>query len=782
MAESTWSPLVRPVSRGATGRTAYARLLVALVVGVVPAAVLSLGLKGDPSGPGPFVGLAIITMCAATALMYAAATSERTQRVTWAALSVALALSAGVQLANGLAASSSTSLTPSLHLLGLVACLLGLVAQPGVKRSLRGWMSLGIDGWLVGGSLFGILWMREITSERLLMLPPGFRTQALLVMVDFAVVSILVGLARRVPGSKAADAWAFVIAGLLMANGDFYRTFFSPESGGLGRPAYVGSWALAVVLIAAVPWIGDEPPYQSAQPEPPTARTVRLPYALTGVAFIDFVLHVSSGRPVDGVTVVVSLSLIVALQLSLMLLARENLTLYSQAAVQAADFRIRATRDSLTGLPNREEFSGHVERALDGPGRDRVAVLFVDLDGFKDVNDSFGHQAGDGLLVQTAERLSGAVREGDVVARFGGDEFVALLAHCSDEDAVRVAERFREELSRPYKVAGRELVVSASIGLSRPGPSDDADDALRNADLALYQAKAAGRDRVVVFEQSMHTSAVRRLEGAARLRKTLADGRLRLAYQPVVDLRTGSIRGMEALLRFQDDDMTGWTVAEAVAAAEESGLIIPLGLWVLNCATAQIAQWQSVGLDVAVAINVSARQLDGSDFVAEVSRTLARHGVSSSNLHVELTENQLVRDFEDSTRELSRLRALGVKVSLDDFGTGYSSLSYLTQLPLDGLKLDRALVERAGGARDIVPSVLRLGRDLGLSVVAEGVETIEQLIMLREVGATLGQGFLLSHPLGVEDATAILRRGRVPLAIRPEPIFVPHGEMRRQSP
>ena len=779
MAESTWSDVARPAAHGATGRAAYARLLVIMMVALIPAAVLSNWQRVDDGGRGPVVGLTLVTAFAALSLLIAALTGEPHLRLPWVALSIAMFMSAGVQAVSGVSSSSAQTASASLHFIGLGACAVGLVCQPGVKRSIRGWMSLALDGWLVGGSLFGILWMREISPIRLDVLTPGFRVQATLVMMDFAAVSILVGLARRVPASRAAPAWALVVAGILMAKGDFYRTFFSPEWGGLGRPAYVGSWAMAAILVAAIPWFGDGPPYETAQPEPPNARTIRLPYVLVALTFLDFVIHVSSGRPADGATIIVVLSLIAALQISLMLLARENQTLYSQVATQAEDFRVRATRDSLTGLPNREEFSGHVERALSGPGRDRVAVLFVDLDGFKDVNDSFGHQAGDVLLIQTAERLSGVVRAGDVVARFGGDEFVSLLAHCTDADAIRVAERFREELSRPYQVAGRELVVSASIGLARPGPTDDADDALRNADLALYQAKAAGRDRVMVFEPSMHATAVRRLEGAARLRRTLSEGRLKLAYQPIVDLRTGSIRGMEALLRFHDGEFDDWTTAEAVAAAEESGLIVPLGLWVLNEAMTQVAEWRGVGLDVAVAINVSARQLDGTDFVSEVSKTLARYGIPASNLQVELTENQLVRDFEDSTRELSRLRALGIKVSLDDFGTGYSSLSYLTQLPLDGLKLDRALVERAGGARDIVPSVLRLGRDLGLSVIAEGVETIEQLIMLREVGATLGQGFLLSRPLEVDEATAVLRQGRVPLAIRPDPIFVPHGEMRR---
>jgi EAL domain-containing protein (putative c-di-GMP-specific phosphodiesterase class I) len=312
-------------------------------------------------------------------------------------------------------------------------------------------------------------------------------------------------------------------------------------------------------------------------------------------------------------------------------------------------------------------------------------------------------------------------------------------------------------------VAGREVVVSASIGLARPAPGEDAEDALRNADLALYRAKSGGRDRVAVYEPEMHATALRRLDGAARLRQALAQDRLQLAYQPIVDLRTGAVYAMEALLRFDADDLPGWSVSEAVAAAEESGLIVPIGRWVLDAAVAQLGEWTRAGRTVRVAVNVSARQLEAGGLVGLVEDALERHAVPAGLLSLEITEHQLVRDLAHSTAELGRLRQLGVRIALDDFGTGYSSLSYLPRLPLDGLKVDRELVMRVGGARDTVPAVLRLGRDLGLTVVAEGIETVDQLVLLRAAGCTLGQGFLLSRPLDAASASALVDGGRVAL-------------------
>jgi len=260
---------------------------------------------------------------------------------------------------------------------------------------------------------------------------------------------------------------------------------------------------------------------------------------------------------------------------------------------------------------------------------------------------------------------------------------------------------------------------------------------------------------------------------AARLRGALARGRLRLAYQPIVDLGSGEIYGMEALLRFDGSDLPGWAVADAIAAAEESGLIVQIGRWVLDAGVRQLGSWLHAGYDTRLSINVSARQLETGKLADEVRGTLEKYGVPAAALTLEITEHQLVRDLEHSTRELTALRGLGVRIALDDFGTGYSSLSYLPRLPLDSLKIDRDLVSRVGGARDTVPAVLRLGRDLALTVVAEGIESVDQLLLLRAAGCSLGQGYLFARPLDPSTATTFVAEGRILLA----PSVISQGRM-----
>ena len=497
----------------------------------------------------------------------------------------------------------------------------------------------------------------------------------------------------------------------------------------------------------------------------PTATMARSfgPFIAAGTAVAAASLAWAYGRPPDPVLAVVVVTLLISIVAGQVLLGLDHARLVDQVSHQAALFRDRATRDGLTGLPNRDEFSGRVELALAGPSRGHIAVLFVDLDGFKDVNDSFGHAVGDELLVEAATRLSRDVRERDVVARFGGDEFVALLTDCSDEVALEVAERLRASLSQPYHVAGHEVVVSASIGLARPDAEDDAEAALRNADLALYRAKESGRDRVTVYEPAMHAGVMRRMETAALLRQSLAFDAFTLAFQPVVDLRTGSVHAMEALLRLEGFDLGPRGVAELIETAEETGLMPALGGWVLDSAVQQLAVWRAAGCDVRVAVNVSARQLESPDFVRLVRNTLLCHRVPPSSLVLEITESHFVRDVDASAHELERLREVGVRLALDDFGTGYSSLSYLPRLPIDQLKIDRELVRRVGDARDTVPTVLQLGRDLGLSVVAEGIETPAQLALLRAAGATHGQGHLFAPALDRIRATAVVRAGFIPL-------------------
>jgi diguanylate cyclase (GGDEF)-like protein len=732
------------------------------------------------AGAWPFLLLGLLTLLAAASMAVAAWRCTGRLRWAWGLLAAASAITAYLH-----ATLAYTAEPPGSVVLRLTATVLAgaaIVAFPGTVRSPSRWLLLGLDGWLLGGSMFIGLWLFSVSPARLEAAPDGLLLGSGWVLTDLALASVVFALTRRLPAHARAGGIALSITAALMSNGDLYRAFFSASGWGTnGRAAYLGSWTAAVVIAGATPWIARSP-FAAVVDTDSQRRAMRLPYVAACVAIAAAMVAWTLGRPPDPMLGFVVVTLLASIVSSQTLLGIENARLVAQVSEQAELFRVRATRDELTGLPNRGEFTGRVDAVLRTESPGRVAVLFVDLDGFKDVNDSFGHAVGDDLLVEAAARLSHDVRERDVVARFGGDEFVALLTDCSDEVAAEVAERLRSSLSRPYVVEGREIVVSASIGLARPTSVDDAESALRNADLALYRAKSGGRDRVAVYEPEMHASVLRRLDGAARLRKALAEDRLHVAYQPVVDLRTGAVYGMEALLRFDGADLPGWSVADAVAAAEESGLIVPIGRWVLDAAVTRLGEWVRAGHTMRVAVNVSARQLETGTLAHEVREALEHHAVPPDLLCLEITEHQLVRSLEESTRELARIRQLGVRVALDDFGTGYSSLSYLPRLPLDGLKVDRELVMRVGGARDTVPAVLRLGRDLGLTVVAEGIETVDQLVLLRAAGCTLGQGYLLSRPLDAAAASSLLAVGRVALPAEAIPsgrVFVSDDETGR---
>jgi diguanylate cyclase (GGDEF)-like protein len=748
-------------------------MLAALVLAILP----WLAERNPDFSGWPFAYLGGLTLVAAVSMAVAGWLAHGRLRVAWWVLAASSVLAAYLHASLGFTPKPPPN--EALRGIAVLVASAALVAFPGTVRGIRRWLMLALDGWLLGGSLFVLLWLATVSSTRLATAPDGLLEGSGWVLIDLAMASVIFALTRRIPAFARAGAIALAVAAAFMANGDLYRAFFSMHGWSANaRAAYVASWTVAVVLAGATPWIVRSP-FARVVADPDSRRPVRVPYVAACSAVAAAVVAWSLGRPPDLMLAAVVVSLLVSILASQTLLGVENTRLVAQVSRQADLFRDRATRDILTGLPNRGEFTGRVELALTGPLRGQVAVLFVDLDGFKDVNDSFGHAVGDELLVEAANRLSLDVRERDIVARFGGDEFVALLTDCSDAVALEVAERLRESLSRPYLVAGREVVVSASIGLARPGIDDDAESALRNADLALFSAKEAGRDRVAVYRPEMHVNALRRLDGAARLRKALAQDRLQLAFQPIVDLRTGAVYGMESLLRFDSDDLPGWTVSDAIAAAEEGGLIVPIGKWVLDASVRQLAAWRAAGHETRLSVNVSARQLETGDLVDDVKRALATYEVPASSLSLEITEHQLVRDLDDSTRELTRLRQLGVRVALDDFGTGYSSLSYLPRLPLDALKIDRDLVRRVGGARDTIPAVLRLGRDLGLTVVAEGIETADQLVLLREAGCTLGQGYLLARPLDPVAATAVVAVGRIPLPVEAAPparIFVSDSE------
>jgi diguanylate cyclase (GGDEF)-like protein/PAS domain S-box-containing protein len=427
-----------------------------------------------------------------------------------------------------------------------------------------------------------------------------------------------------------------------------------------------------------------------------------------------------------------------------------------------------ANHDGLTGLPNRTLLRDRVEQAIAHARRlqSHVALMFVDLDQFKLVNDSWGHNAGDTLLLEIASRLKTAVRDGDTVARLGGDEFVVLLQDLAQPgDCTLVARKIESALEAPVEVAGRPVRVTASIGIATfPGDGDDLDALLQCADAAMYQAKDAGRNGYQYYSSEMGAAARARVEIEGGLREALERNELLLHFQPQVRLRDGAVQGCEALLRWQRPGRGLVSPADFIPVAEESGLIVPIGDWVLRAACKEAAAWTQSGLGpMKVAVNLSSRQFWRGSVTDAVRAALDESGLPATQLEVEITESVLARDLDQVMRTLEQLRRMGVCVTIDDFGTGYSSLSYLRSLPIQKLKIDKSFVHGIPGDRQataLVGEIIRLAHVLSLEVVAEGVESAAQGRFLRDAGCEAMQGYFFSRPMPAVDCAAMLRAGR----------------------
>ncbi len=426
--------------------------------------------------------------------------------------------------------------------------------------------------------------------------------------------------------------------------------------------------------------------------------------------------------------------------------------------------RHQVYHDALTGLPNRRLFNDRLEMAIAYAHRHRemVAILFIDLDNFKNINDSSGHQVGDLFLKDVAQRLEICCRDGDTVARFGGDEFVMILPDVMGTAAAgTIARRILHALAEPLRIRGYELFTSASIGVTfYPTDGGDVETLVKNADLAMYRAKERGKGNYTLYTETMSASVLRRIELENGLRNALKWDEFRLFYQPKIDIRDRRITGTEALIRWRRGNGELVSPGEFIPLAEETDLIIDIGEWVLRTACAQTRRWQEAGFEgLTVAVNVSGRQFQDEGLPDLVGRVLAETGLPPATLHVELTENIVMTNVETAVRNMSRLHEMGVLLALDDFGTGYSSLGYLKQFPLHALKIDRTFIRdlfQTPHDQAVARAILSLCRDLGLKVVAEGIETGEQLEFMCRHGCEEFQGFLFSRPVPPEEAEKLL--------------------------
>jgi diguanylate cyclase (GGDEF)-like protein/PAS domain S-box-containing protein len=433
-----------------------------------------------------------------------------------------------------------------------------------------------------------------------------------------------------------------------------------------------------------------------------------------------------------------------------------------------------ALYDALTGLPNRALFADRLAHVLARRGRETAtAVYFLDLDRFKRINDSLGHGAGDEVLREVARRLDGVLRPEDTVARFGGDEFTVLCESVGGVlEAVSIADRLQRPLREPLNAGGAELRLSASIGVAivEPGEIGDAQHLIEDADAAMYRAKERGGARAELFDSAMRDNAVKALQIEQELQQALERGDLRLYLQPGVDLRTGQVIGAEALVRWQHPQRGLIVPDRFLSVAEETGLIVPLGAWVIGEACRQLAEWQSrpetAGLHLS--LNLSARELTHPDVVGNVLGCVRESGVDPSYLTIEVTESTAMADGDSGFRALRELSGEGIRVAIDDFGTGYSSLEQLRRMPVDIVKVDRSFV--SGMADDptdraLVAAVVGMGRALNLAVVAEGIESPEDAEALRELGCNIGQGFLFAKPLPAEAMDELLSSGARALGV-----------------
>jgi diguanylate cyclase (GGDEF)-like protein len=679
-------------------------------------------------------------------------------RSAWRLLALAAVSSFGAEIAQTLYEVAGKrpypSIADALFLLFYVLMLWGLLRFAAGRRSVGERVRLGLDLAVValGGSavvLYVVLGPTAIAGS------PDVLQGVFSIAYPVGDMVLLVGLASvllRQASPSSRRALQFIAAGLLLyVGGDLiygYITLHSTYQG--GDP--VDTLYMVAIALFAVAGAAQQPVTHAAglHADPARRRASWSPYLASALGFglLIFVLRHQPFFPEVSLAVIaVVLAVLVSVR---QFLAQRDL-LSSQGLLSH-----QSLHDALTGLPNRVLVYDRAERMLARARREQTpaAALYIDIDGFKAVNDSFGHAAGDELLVVLAARLGGAIRESDTVGRLGGDEFAVLVEHSAlDASPELVAERLLDVLGQPIELTaagGRSVSVTASIGIAY-GQEVSAEKLLQDADVALYEAKAGGKNRFTVFESRMQTAVQDRLGLQMDLSEALAGGQFILLYQPIFDLENERMTGIEALIRWRHPTRGIIAPDSFIPIAEETGLIVPIGRWVLDTACRQAAAWHERGHSLELSVNVSARQLEHDNLVDHVRSALRSSGLNPGSLILEITETALMRDPDAAAERLKALKALGVCIAIDDFGTGYSSLAYLRQFPVDALKIDRSFISGIAASREssdaLIHTLVQLGKTLGMKTLGEGIEDRAQLEHLQEEQCDLGQGFLFARPL-----------------------------------
>ena len=651
------------------------------------------------------------------------------------------------------------------------------------KSSTSAHMVAAVDGLIMAGSLLAISWPLVLgpsweaggDSPLTFALSLAYPVGAL--VVGSSVLMVIMRSGRQ----RTAVPLSLIGIGLLTlgtADSVFVWTTLqgTEQAVSISDVGWVAGYVFILFAALSYPQLADPEPaadHVGMRDQAVSWRRAALPITVAGLALVVRVGMEVNGHRSDSFLTAVTILTVCLGMVRHVLTMKENQRLTQSLGEKIDELTARegqlshqAFHDPLTGLANRRLFGDRVEHALNRARRtgERTGVLFIDLDDFKVVNDSLGHAAGDRLLAAVAARLSGCVRPGDTVARLGGDEFGVLLEELeSTQQATSVSDRILAALDIPLPVDGRQVFTRASIGMALPSAGEQPDGAqlLADADVALYAAKSAGKATLRRFERDMRVSAVARLELGQDLRRAIQTEEFICNYQPIVDLVTGRISAIEALVRWDHPSRGLLEPSQFIDMAEETGAIAQIGHRVLQSATEQAAIWRTSGvapMDLQLHVNISGRQLEDAELVDEVRRTLSRTGFPAHLLVLEITESVAVDIADQHIERLLALQSLGVRLAIDDFGTGYSSLSYLRTLPVDVLKIDRAFAKTLGGTTDqvLLEAIVKLGHSLGIEVIAEGIEREDQADALRRMGCRLAQGYLFFRPVDPSRVPTLL--------------------------